>query len=441
MHQPATVYAMASRLWGSAGGLLTAALVAAFFSPALQGYYFTFLSILTLQTFVELGFGELLQQFVSHEWAQVGSSVRSERERSLDRLTQLVRFSIRWYGVAALLLFASLTIGGSVYFGAFGSGSSVSWEVAWSLAVAATAASVPLTPLFSLLEGSDRVQKVYGVRLAQGVSSRIVGFLAILSGAGLFTIAITRIVSLGVGLAGLGRESLAIVRPLWSRPSARNSVSFRDELWPLQWKFALSWLSGYVVYSLFTPVLFAFHGAELAGQMGMTVAAASAITSAAFAVVATRAPRLAIHAAQGDHGAMDGIFRRATLSAVGVSAAGAAVFLIGLGLTRNAELRLASRFLPLLETALLLGATVLQQLRYAMGSYLRAHKAEPFVFLSLAEGVTAIPLFTLLGRDFGALGMMLGFLGLTTATLVPAFRIFARCRNAWHQPRFAEARP
>ena len=54
-----TLYAGANRLWGSAAGLLTAALVATFFTPDLQGYYFTFLSLLTLQTFVELGFGEL----------------------------------------------------------------------------------------------------------------------------------------------------------------------------------------------------------------------------------------------------------------------------------------------------------------------------------------------------------------------------------------------
>jgi len=80
MIERATLYAMANRLWGSASGLLTAVLVAWFFTPELQGYYFTFLSLLTLQTFVELGFGELLQQFVSHEWAKTTSADSGERE-------------------------------------------------------------------------------------------------------------------------------------------------------------------------------------------------------------------------------------------------------------------------------------------------------------------------------------------------------------------------
>jgi O-antigen/teichoic acid export membrane protein len=435
MIERATLYAMANRLWGSASGLLTAVLVAWFFTPELQGFYFTFLSLLTLQTFVELGFGELLQQFVSHEWAKTTSADSSERERSLSRLAALFRFSLRWYGGVALLLCAALGIAGSVYFRTFSDSRTISWELAWWIAVLATAVSVLLTPFFSLLEGANRVERVHGVRFLQGFASRSAGFLAIAFGCGLSTIAATRTVSFIVGLAGLGREALAIVRRLWRAPVDGESVSYRRELWPLQWKFALSWLSGYLLYSLFTPVLFAFHGPELAGRMGMTAAAATAISSAAFAVMATKVPRLAILAAERDYPAMDALFRRATVSSVLVSASGAALFLSFLGLARE----LASRFLPTLETSVFLSALVLQQVRFAMGSYLRAHKAEPFVALSVLEGLAAVPLLTLLGRDFGALGMILGFLAITTITLVPAFHIFERCRRSWHAQRLAEA--
>ncbi len=441
MIERATLYAMANRLWGSASGLLTAVLVAWFFTPELQGYYFTFLGLLTLQTFVELGFGELLQQFVSHEWARTTSERADERERSLSRLAGLFRFSLRWYGGVALVLGAGLGIAGSVYFRTFSRESTTSWELAWWIAVAATALSVLLTPLVSLLEGANQVEKVHGVRLVQGLASRIAGFLAIAFGCGLFTIAVTRFVSFVTGVLGLGGDALALARRLWIRPLDGEAVSYRRELWPLQWRFALSWLSGYLLYSLFTPVLFAFHGAELAGRMGMTAAAAAAISSAAFAVMATKVPRLAILAAERDYPAMDELFRRATLSSVLVSAAGAALFLSVLAFARRVDLELASRFLPTLETFLFLSALVLQQLRFAMGSYLRAHKAEPFVVLSVLEGLAAVPLLTLLGRNFGALGIILGFLALTTATLFPAFHIFTTFRKAWHVPRLAQASP
>jgi hypothetical protein len=441
MIERATLYAMANRLWGSLSGLLTAVLVAAFFTPELQGYYFTFLSLLTLQTFVELGFGELLQQFVSHEWAKAASPDSGERDRAAARLAGLFRFSVRWYGSVALLLFAATGVCGSLYFHVLSDGRAIVWKLAWWISIGATALSVLLTPLFSLLEGANRVDKVHGVRFLQGLASRIAGFVAIAFGFGLFTIAVTRCVSFLAGLGGLGGEALEIARRLWRAPAGEETISYRRELWPLQWKFALSWLSGYLLYSLFTPVLFAFHGPELAGRMGMTAAAATAISSAAFAVMATKVPRLAIFAAGRDYPAMDALFWRAACSSVLVSAAGAALFLFALALARALGFELASRVLPPLECALFLGALALQQLRYAMGSYLRAHKAEPFVLLSVLEGLSAVPLLTVLGRSFGALGMILGFLGLTTATLAPAFHIFQRCRRSWHVPRLAQASP
>lgn len=58
-------------------------LVATFFSPELQGFYYTFLGLLTLQTFAELGFGELLQQ-----------SVRESPRRSLEPLVKSCRIGL-----------------------------------------------------------------------------------------------------------------------------------------------------------------------------------------------------------------------------------------------------------------------------------------------------------------------------------------------------------
>lgn len=431
MLERATLYAMAHRLSGSAGGLITAVLVATFFTSELQGFYYTFLGLLTLQTFVELGFGELLQQSVSHEWTLQASSDPATRERARTRLAALVRFSLVWYSVVALVVIVGLGTGGALYFRTFASTDAPSWELAWWIAVLATGAGVVLTPVFALLEGANRVETVHGTKLGQAIVSRTAGALAILGGAGLFTIAIARWVSFAAGVVGLSRAHFLSLRTYFAR-SDSDAFTWRHDIWPLQWKFALSWLSGYLLYSLFTPVLFAFHGPEVAGRMGLTLTAAAAISSAAFATIATKVPRLAFHAATSAYGDMDALFRRATISSLAVASAGAAIFFGGLLVARELSLEIASRFLPPLETALLLVAIVLQQLRFAMGSYLRAHKEEPLVLLSVLEALVAIPVFTLLGRSFGAIGMVLGFLGLTTLTLVPAAFTFEHCRNLWH---------
>jgi O-antigen/teichoic acid export membrane protein len=434
----ATLYAMANRLWASASGLLTAAFVAWLFTPELQGYYFTFLSLLTFQTFLELGFGELLQQFVSHEWERK-SSIRALGAHRGSRLASLFRFSVLWYGGMALLLFFGLGLGGSIYFRKLAAEGAPSWELAWWLAVAGTALAVLLTPVLALLEGGNQVRRVYGLRLAQGITTRVAGILAMVSGFGLFTIAVMKVASFVVGIAGIGRESWELVHRLWRAPADASAFSYRREILPLQWKFALSWLSGYLLYSLFTPVLFAFYGAELAGRMGMTVAAGTAISSAAFAVIATKVPTLAMLAARGAYDEMDALFRRATLSSVLISLLGGGVFLSSLAIAAELQLPVAQRFLPALETSIFLAALVVQQVRMAMGSYLRAHKQEPLAALSVVEALLAVPLLTVLARELGALGMILGFTGLTLATLVPAVHIFRACRARWHVPSLAGA--
>ena len=39
----------------------------------------------------------------------------------------------------------------------------------------------------------------------------------------------------------------------------------------MQWKIALSWISGYLAYQLFTPLLFRYQNPAVAGQMGITI--------------------------------------------------------------------------------------------------------------------------------------------------------------------------
>src|SRR5580658_2529241 len=62
-------FTVLARFWGSAAGLVTVALIARFLSPAEQGYYYTFGSLIALQIVFELGFSFVILQMASHERA------------------------------------------------------------------------------------------------------------------------------------------------------------------------------------------------------------------------------------------------------------------------------------------------------------------------------------------------------------------------------------
>ena len=63
---------ISARMWGLISGPVTMLLIAARFSKEVQGYYFTFSSLLALQVFLELGLGQVIVQFASHEWSHLG---------------------------------------------------------------------------------------------------------------------------------------------------------------------------------------------------------------------------------------------------------------------------------------------------------------------------------------------------------------------------------
>src|ERR1700687_450628 len=100
-------FTVLARLWSSAAGLVTVALIARFLSPAEQGYYYTFGSLIALQIVFELGFSFVILQMASHERAHLTfspSGLISGDAVAHARLASVLQKTLRWYTSAALLL-------------------------------------------------------------------------------------------------------------------------------------------------------------------------------------------------------------------------------------------------------------------------------------------------------------------------------------------------
>ena len=67
----AVIFTVLARAWTSGSGLITVFLIARFLSPAEQGYYYTYTSLIALQMVFELGFSLVVMQLASHERAHL----------------------------------------------------------------------------------------------------------------------------------------------------------------------------------------------------------------------------------------------------------------------------------------------------------------------------------------------------------------------------------
>jgi hypothetical protein len=432
----AIAFTVVGRGWAMVSGLVSAFVITAFLTSVQQGYWYTFGSILGLQVFFELGLTTVILQFASHERAHLEWT--SDRrlagdERIMRRLASVLRLALVWYGVAAVLLVVAVVPAGWWFFTTHEQGDVV-WQLPWVLLGVTTAGVLFVSPILAILEGCGCVAEVALLRTVQAILGSLTVWFALAAGLKLYSVALTSTVTLVFAVAWLFIRYRRWFAALVRREPGDDGVGWRSEIWPFQWRIAVSWLSGFFIFQLFTPVLFAYQGAVVAGQMGMSISLAGAVGAMAMAWMSTKSPAFGMLVARRCWTELDHLFfRSAKQSFVAVSVgAGAAWGFIAV--LTVAGLPMSERVLALLPLALLLGATVVNQIVFCEAIYLRAHKKEPFMWLSVVNGI-CIGLSTwLLGRYAGAVGVVAGYLLLSaTLGLGGGTWIFWNKRREWHR--------
>jgi hypothetical protein len=428
-------FAIAGKVWGMGAGLLTTLMVASFFTPELQGYYYTFFSVLALQVFAELGLGTVIGAHASHEWAKLsfdgGGWVVGDAD-ALSRLASLGRFAARWYLAASVAVTVALLLGGFAFFGATGWHKISVWGPPWALLCLVTGFNLCCMPVWTLLEGCNQVANIYLYRLIQSVGSSLVAWLAIYWGAELWVCSVIAVATLIATMLTVVRGYHRFIRQIMLGQAQGLRLNWRADILPMQWRISLSWMSGYLTFSLFIPVLFHYQGAVVAGQMGMTWTLIAGLMAVASSWVAPKAPVFGMLIAQHKYDELDRLFWRLTKIVAVVTIAGAFAILVGVYLLAILDHPFAQRLLHPLPTAYLLFATIIQSVSLPMATYLRAHKREPLLVVSVVSGLLTGIVVIVMGRFYTVEGVAIGYLTIMAAVIPFVGLIWRRCRVAWH---------
>jgi O-antigen/teichoic acid export membrane protein len=431
----AVIFALLTRAWQAIAGAVTLLLIAWFFTPEIQGYYYTFASLLALQVFFELGFYIVIVSRASHEWSRLtldSSGYVTGEPAALSRLASLGRFVATWYACISLLFVGGTGIAGHFFF-AQSEPAAVSWQAPWWTVVVLAGLQLWLMPSLSLLEGCNQVTVLNRFRLTQSLVEAPIIWISFFAGAGLWVVAVSltfRIVSTVIFLAlGYGRyfRSLAAVR-------IRERVQWREEIWPMQWRLAAQGSVNYLVFSLFTPVMFHYHGATAAGRMGMTLQVINLIMSMAQAWVQTRVPRFGMLIAKKKYAELDRVWWRASKVSYGfILSGGFTVWAAILALGEHFP-ELAMRVLDPLPTVLFLVAFGFMQISYFQALYLRAHAREPFLVVGVLGGLLIGALVLIFGAKHGPTGAATAYLFVVAFFVLPMSTvIWFRRRAEWQR--------
>ena len=378
------------RGWAVLGGGATAILLPLWLSPSEQGYFFTFASLLALQVFFELGLGQVIMQLASQEAAHLKVGAEGKlggQAKHLGRLSSLVYLTKLWYGWAAVLFVLLGGGAGCVFFVQRSGDPGVSWLGVWLVLVCGTAVNLWLSPNLALIEGCGKVGQVARVRLVQSVFGYLLCWSALFLGAGLWAATALPIANAACTGYWIFRRDHTL-RWLKSVPiEARYRLDWRADVLPLQWRIGMSWASGYLIFNLFTPVVFARYGAVQAGQLGIALSLFSALSTIGMSWVNSKAPQFGRYIALGQRTELNREFRHSFLSSTTFIAIASLAVVSAAIYGQHAAFPLMERIVSPPVLMILAVTTITNAAVYSMAIYMRAHSEEPMLAPSIAVGI------------------------------------------------------
>ena len=432
----AIAYTVLARVLQAGGGAVSIIFIARYLNNVEQGYYFTFNSIIAIQIFFELGLSNIITQFVAHEVAHLNWVNKQELEGSeeaLSRLSSLLRFCVKWFAVISVVLIFILIITGYLFFGRFGKNDHVNWQLPWVVMAVATACLLIISPILAYLSGLGLVKEVAKIKLWQQVANLICLFGLLPLGGKLYASPIGSLMSfviVPIWIFFSYRRKLLFF--LWDKLTSFKIV-YGKEIFPYQWRIALSWISGYFMYQLFNPILFANDGPVVAGQMGITLAALSGILTIALSWINTKVPVFSILIAKKNYSELDNLFNKTLKQASVICIICLVGFVLVIAALKAHGINIANRFLPILPLVLLSLSTFVNQLVSAWATYLRCHKKEPFLVFSIVLAILTASSTVGFGKLYGLMGIVWSYTFLTVCvSLVWAFIIFKKKKLEWH---------
>jgi len=425
------LFGVLSKFASAIYGLGSVILVGHFLSPMQQGFFFSLMSFATLSMLVDLGLNTALIQFTSHECARADAATTDEeRDEARSRLVSIGRFAMRWFCCASVAFFVVGGIGGELFFVSLPGGEEVVWGP-WPLLAAAIACDVALLPAWSLLEGAGYVREVYSYRTGRMIFLALGTWTVLALGGGLWALAFGYIAVFPLSISMALRHRTFFGQ--YFAPSVRGRVSWLNEMMPLQWRLAGSWLAGYLTFWSTTPICMKLLDPVSAGRIGMALSLAMGIGSVGDALVMVKFRQFGTLVVLRRWRELDRLALRQGLAAAALTLMGSVCVFLSAAILDALGDPFAQRLPTLPTLATIFVANLLLHATVPMVAYLRAHKREPFLWPSVALTVVMVSTIIILGALDGEFGVAMAYL-ITSALYVPgAVVLFTYCRRAWHR--------
>ena len=432
----AIFYTSLGRILQGLGGIITLILISKFMSKEEQGFYYTFMSVLALQMFFELGLNGILSQFVAHEMAflkVVDNDHLEGEENNLSRLTSIFHFTIKWYSFFSILLITVLIVVGFFYFHRYAANSyNIHWQMPWLLLSIFTGLNLFLSPIISILYGICKVKDITRFQMLQQLFVMFSVWIALLLEIKLYVLVINVVANILFLIVYFYFHYRKLLKNILLHPIT-NKIDYWKEIFPYQWKIALSTISNYFVFQCFTPITFAFYGAVVAGQMGMSLMLSNSIYPLVASWCVTKVPLWSSLVARKEFVQLTNSLKMVVKQSIAISLFVISVALTIIYIAYLFKIPIVQRILPVELCAILFLAIPFNLVINVWATYLRCNKKDPFMIQAVMGGIFIFLQAYLSAKYFDLPILIMGYTALIAFINFPiAYAIFKTKKREYY---------
>jgi hypothetical protein len=413
------------QFWRLISGPFIIFLVPVYLSSEEQGYWYLIISVGAIAAFADFGFSTILMQFSAHEFAFLKFNTNNEIEgvqESKSKLSSLFIFACKWTGIVTAVMLPVTYAIGFLLLG--NSNTEVDWKLPWLLYNIGAFISFGNSIVLSFFEGCDSVKQIQGKRLKISIVSTGIIIFCLLFNYGLLALSIGLLVSSIYGAYILYRRYSKNIHDFYVLNS-EYYYNWGPEIFVLLRRYIISWSSGYIIFQLFTPIMFHFHGAIEAGKLGMSIAIFTAIFSVSNIWTTSIIPKINISIAKSEFLSLNKIFNRHFTFTIITYLFGSLTFYF-VYFTFRQEFEFFERLLGIKSLFLLNLGWFAQLIVHNLSIYLRSHKEEPLLLPSILSAGYVCCSTYLAGRYLSIDFFLIGFVTLFLWLLPWVILIFRR---------------
>lgn len=396
---------------------ITLLLISNLFSLQEQGLFFLFHSLISLQIFVELGMGNVIQNFSSHEAAKIRSSINSrsiEVKRASDQLGYIFRIGLIWFCCGGVLLTFILIFFGSEFINATNT-EYIGWKLIWIATGVLVSILVAFQVFWAIIQGCNWVVEYHRFKIFQIFIGNIALWIMILLDGKLWSIVAFVGVQLLIAMIYLLSKSKHFFYNLFKQQLKYNKLSWKNDLLPFQSLIFVSFLSGYLAFNIQVPMSSILFGIEEAGKVGASWQLAGLISIISYAFNSPHGPQIAMWAQSKSYGKIKPYLRKLYFKNLLIVVGLSLILLLSVALGNFLKepifiVNMIERLGSTTQIIFMVVGHIAISITIPLSVYLRAHKKEPIAHLSFLAGILTLILSYYLSVNLGVIGIGLGFM-------------------------------